>query len=284
MSLSLQEVVAPLEKAEFLSLLRARSLMFRRSSGQTPFKGLFDWTALREMIDRGAVPPSSLRVHVRAEPVPEPFYVEDGKVSASKLTKLLSAGASVVAVPLQPHFPVLDELCADIMESTGETTKIGAIISTGADGALKLHYDEEDLILIQLEGSKRWQIFGPPVPNPVSDMPQPPRPEGSPPVFDEGLRPGDFLFLPAGHWHRCDNGPELSLHVGIFFSAPTGCDMTSDLLRQIAAEDMFRVPLTRLGDSTTRARFEAAIKDRLIEKIRQMPSMTASPTKPGSGF
>ena len=52
MSLSLQEVVAPLEKAEFLSLLRARSLMFRRSSGQAPFKGLFDWTAEAAIKDR----------------------------------------------------------------------------------------------------------------------------------------------------------------------------------------------------------------------------------------
>ncbi len=282
MSLSLQEVVAPLEKNEFLDLLRTRSMTFRRSSGSTPFKGVLDWTALRKMIDLGEIPLSSLRVHVRAEPVPELFYVEDGRISASKLAKLLESGASVIAVPLQPHVPALDELCADIGASTGETIKIGAIVSTGNDGALKLHYDEDDLIILQVEGSKRWRIFGSPVTNPISPTPQTVRPEGTPPVFDEVLRPGDFLFVPAGHWHQCDNGPELSLHVGIFFSAPTGYDMTLDLLRQISEEDMFRVPLTRLGGSTARARIEAEIKDTLIERIKRIPS-TARPPKPGSG-
>jgi len=270
MPLSLQKVVAPLEQAEFLDHLRTRSMTFRRSPGNAPFKGVLDWAALRKMIDLGTIPLSSLRVHVRAEPVPELFYVEDGKISASKLAILLESGASVIAVPLQPHFPALDELCADIGASTGETIKIGAIVSTGADGALRLHYDESDLIIIQVEGCKRWRIFGSPVTNPASEKPQAVRPEGTPPVFDEVLRPGDFLFLPAGYWHQCDNGPELSLHVGIFFSAPTGYDMTLDLLRQVSEEDMFRVPLTRLGDPAARARTEAAIKDSLIEKIKML--------------
>jgi ribosomal protein L16 Arg81 hydroxylase len=97
--------------------------------------------------------------------------------------------------------------------------KVCAIVTTGSGRALSLHYDAKDLIIMQVEGSKRWRIYGPPVANPVIGMANETPPEGGP-LFDTVLQPGDIAFMPAGYWHECDNGPDRSLHVLLLLDPP----------------------------------------------------------------
>jgi ribosomal protein L16 Arg81 hydroxylase len=95
----------------------------------------------------------------------------------------------------------------------------GAIVTTGRVGALQTHYDFRDLIILQVEGSKRWRIYGPRVVRPArtSYVNEPPQ---TPPLLDTLLQAGDMLFMPAGFWHVCDNGPDRSLHLGLFLKPP----------------------------------------------------------------
>jgi ribosomal protein L16 Arg81 hydroxylase len=169
---------------------------------------------------------------------------------------LETAGASLIAPKLDPHVPSLGALCDDVRARIAEGIQAGAIVTTGTGGALPLHFDSEDLIVLQVEGSKRWKIYSPPVANPVKDMPKPPAPDGLP-AFDEVLGPGDFLFLPAGHWHYCENVPGRSLHVGIFFEPPTGWHAVKALMPQLLAEETFRIPFTRLGGESEKRAMSA---------------------------
>jgi ribosomal protein L16 Arg81 hydroxylase len=120
-----------------------------------------------------------------------------------------------------------------------------------------------------VEGAKRWQIFGPPVLNPVRGMAKQAAPQGAP-VFDEVLQPGDFLFVPAGHWHHCQTVSGKSIHLGIFFIPPTGWHAARALASRLIAEEFFRTPLTRLEGASGLAALEAEVKQRLIEKISAM--------------
>jgi ribosomal protein L16 Arg81 hydroxylase len=125
--------------------------------------------------------------------------------------------------------------------------------------------------LLQVEGRKRWKIFGPPVVNPVVDM----KSKVAPPpeetlLFDEVLEAGDFLFLPAGNWHRCENQSSRSLHLGIFFQPPNGLDVIKSLTAKLLSEDEMRVPLTRIDAAANLSAFEQDIKARAIARIGQL--------------
>ncbi len=267
---TLPELVAPLGEAGFRDVLRARSLSLQRATDKTRFDGLLDWTALLDLVASGALAPESLRLTLKARTVAPSFYAKDGRVDAANLAKLLDGGASVIASRLDRHVPALGALCADIARRTGEEIYAGAIATTGAGGAFALHYDPQDLVILQLEGRKRWLIHGPPVDFPVGGMPEQTPPRNTP-LFDETLEPGDLLFLPAGYWHHCENGPGRSLHIGIFFEPPKGCHAVKALLPRLLAEEIFRVPLTRFADDAARAAHEAALKARLVEMIGAMP-------------
>ncbi|MEI9992134.1 MAG: cupin domain-containing protein [Rhizomicrobium sp.] len=266
---SLQELFAPLGETEFRDFLRTRTLSLQRGTDKARFDGLLDWPALLDLVASGALAPDSLRVTLKERTVAPAFYAKDGKVDAANLAKLLDSGASLIASRLDLQVPALGVLCADIARRIAEEVYAGAIATTGTGGAFALHYDPQDLLILQVAGSKRWRIHGPPVDFPVGGMPEQSPPAGAP-LFDETLAPGDLLFLPAGYWHHCENGPGRSLHIGIFIEPPKGCHAVKALLPRLLAEEIFRVPLTRFANDAERAAHEAAMKARLVEMIDAM--------------
>jgi hypothetical protein len=266
---NLQELVAPLTEDEFVVRMRARKITFQPSSGVHRFRGLLDWDALHALITNVKIPPNNLRVYMRMQQIPPIFYSQNDKVNPAMLARLFEQGASLVVGHLPPHLPALETICQAIKLRVGETIWPGAIVSTGTGLAIELHYDSYDLIILQVEGTKRWRIYGSPVCNPVRGMLKPQPPSGEP-IFNEILQPGDFLFVPAGYWHQCETGPGRSLHLSIFFAPPTGWHAVPALTSELLADEIFRVPLTRLGDAEQLSAHEVMLKRRLIEKIERL--------------
>jgi ribosomal protein L16 Arg81 hydroxylase len=265
---TLPELTAPLSEADFLDRLRTRQLVFHRAQGENRFAGLIDWGMIADVVKSGSLRPDKLFVAVNRHPLQPVFYVRNGRIDPAKFDALVSRGAGMVVAELDEHLPALRALCDDIRGRVGERIVVNGNVSIGGSGILKLHYDCIDIVVLQIEGSKRWCIYGSPVPDPVKGMKMPPPPDGEP-VFDEILRPGDFLFVPAGYWHVCDSPPERSLHLALCMCPPSGWEAIGNLLPELLEEKIFRVPITRLNECE-KAVYEAAMKKRLIEKINAM--------------
>ena len=270
---TLADLVSPLAESEFLELLRRRELVYRPGANGDRYAPLLGWPALRRMIEVGNYPnkrPDDIRVTKDSIMVPPDRWMTKDKVDAAKLEDFLASGFSIVVVNLNEHVPVLAALCKEITSRTLEVSFVGAVVTSGAGaGAFKIHYDPEDLVILQVEGTKRWQIFGPPVSNPVRNMPKQSPPETEP-FFDEVLEPGDLLFVPGGNWHRCESGLSTSVHLGIFLLPPTSWHAANQILRPFLSEELFRTPLTRLDGASALAELEAEVKSRLIERISEL--------------
>ena len=268
---TLQELVAPLTEAEFLTFLRERKLVHRRAAHNGGYAQLMGWEALQRLIAQGDYPrrPDYFRVAKESVPAPIERWVIDGKVDPVRLEACLADGFSIIITHLDQYVPSLGALCRNLTARLLETTYVGAIVTTGAEGAFRLHYDFEDLIILQVEGTKRWQIFGPPVSNPVRGMAKQAVPQGAP-MFDEVLEPGDFLFVPAGYWHHCQTMSGKSIHMGIFLIPPTGWHAAKALTSELLADELFRTPLTRTQEASELVALESEVKKRLIEKISAM--------------
>jgi ribosomal protein L16 Arg81 hydroxylase len=267
---NLESLVAPLGETEFLALLRERRLMFLPGCGARRFETLLTWEVLNHLLDSATLPLGELRVLRESVSVPANFYLKHGRVDPVALSKLLDQGISLIFNLLDEHVPALRALCKSLERRTLESVKAAAIVTSGPGGALKCHYDDEDLVVLQIAGTKRWQVFNSPIVNPAPGVAKRTAPEGHTPVFDEALEPGDFLFLPAGHWHHCENGPHRSLHVSIAFVPPNGRHLMKALVSQLSSDETFGRPLTRAGSAEALAAHESALKSRLVDAIRNI--------------
>jgi hypothetical protein len=274
---TLAELVAPLTEGEFMALLRKRELTLLRGVGADRYSALLNWKTLLQMIVRGEHPASLAEFSLVKDSMlapPDRWLKKnpagDGNVvDTSRFLEYMASGFSLAVTRIDSYAPHLKTLCQSIRSTLREQIKMGVIVTTGKGGAFTLHYDPEDLIILQVEGRKRWKIFGPPVVNPIAGMAQTAPPEDTL-LFDEILEPGDFLFLPAGNWHRCENESSRSLHLGVFFQPPSGVDVIKAVTSGLLSNDEFRVPLTRLDDGSDISAVEADIKSRAIERIAKL--------------
>lgn len=275
---TLAELVAPLSEEAFMALLRERKLTFLRGVGADRYSSLMNWTLLVQMIADGQHPPSLAEFRLIKEgqiPPPDRWLKkkptgEGNMVDVPRFMAFMEHGFSLSVTRINDYAPHLKILTDSIRSTLREQIKVGAIVTTGTGGAFRLHYDPEDLIILQVEGRKRWKIFGPPVINPIVGAPPPAAPPEDTLIFDEILEPGDFLFLPAGNWHRCENESARSLHLGIFFQPPNGLDVIKSITSQLLSDAEMRLPLTRLDDASEISAFEADIKSRAIERISKL--------------
>lgn len=271
---TLAELVAPLSEDAFHERLRTRTIALQQSSDAERLKGLPDWPALRALLRSGTLKPGDFRVRARDELVPELFYFIKGKAKPDAVESLLDKNASVIFRRLERHFPALDALCRDIASRTGELCFVDGIVQTGPGGALGFHYDVEDMLVLQVEGSKRWRIHDTALAHPVETGPVDSAAVmsgTSTALFDDVLNPGDTLLVPAGFTHHCDNGagpsPGRSLHLSVCLVPDTGYYAVKAMLPSLARDPLFRRPLSRERDPTARAELEAQLRQRLAEAL-----------------
>jgi hypothetical protein len=211
-AIGFRDLIAPLTPADLAALWLSHAFKHQRGLGEDRFCALLDWNGLWALIERGVIPAANCRVTYARKTVAPTFYADNGAFNPGRLAGLLDQGVSLIVVKLDAHVPAIAAVCREAAAFGMRIVHSGVIATTGGSGAFEAHYDVVHLIILQVEGAKRWRIYGPRVskPNAATAAMDPPQ---TPPILDTVLRPGDRLFLPAGYWHSCDNGSERSLHI-----------------------------------------------------------------------
>lgn len=267
---NLAQLAAPLSQDALLALLHGDRLQVLRGAMTPAHAALLDWESIRALLARGTYPRTDFRATREAKVAEAVFFAKGAAVDVGKVEALLAKGASVILSKIERQAPALGALAADLQDRTHESIHMHVVITTGQGGALPAHYDYEDLLILQLEGSKRWRIQAPTEIDPIAGMDQPAAPDTAP-VFDDVLHQGDMMILPRGFWHHCDNDSARSIHLAIAFQPMAAWHAMRPLLRSLLRDEEFRRPLSRLESEEAFAAEEARLKNRLIEHIRAMP-------------
>jgi 50S ribosomal protein L16 3-hydroxylase len=147
---------------------------------------------------------------------------------------LMAKGATLVLNDLEAHSAAVRGLSGDVARFAGFPTRSNAYVSFGGQGSFGAHWDTHDVVVLQLVGSKRWQMSPPtfslPLPGHTSHGSGHSAP--SPPARAALLAPGDLLYLPRGWWHEVTPLPEPSLHLSVGIYVPSVLDALHGLCRR----------------------------------------------------
>jgi 50S ribosomal protein L16 3-hydroxylase len=152
---------------------------------------------------------------------------------------------------------------------------------------LGMHFDDHEVIVVQLSGRKRWRIAeNDTVKNPIvssgkhfagalARSANARRPTRMPAETTLELKPGSALFLPRGFWHATDaREPSVSLTFG--FRMPSWMELFRDhLAARLALDENWRAPAWHaFGGAATRHLAE----DALAALIAKLPPLLAELT------
>jgi hypothetical protein len=191
-----------------------------------------------------------------------------------RLGQYLRAGCTVVLDAMDSFDPTMEIACRALQWWSHELVQVNTYLTTNDAKGFKLHWDDHDVVIVQIAGEKSWEVRGQsrPVPMYIDAAPNQTPPEGT--VWSGIMRTGDVMHIPRGYWHqatRSDRGDGYSLHITFGFQKRTGVDWLSWVANHSREEEPFRHDLNRWGSIDDLIEQEQVLKTLASQMLTDYP-------------
>ena len=195
------------------------------------------------------------------------YRLDDGSLDLAGIRNDFADGYTIVLDGVERHIRAIAALSQSIEVELNFPVQVNAYITPPRSQGLVPHYDDHDVLILQIQGSKTWHIYeGVDVPPReiqrekdkavgIEDLPSP---------IDLQLEAGDVLYLPRGKVHEAETKSEPSIHLTVGVHAPTALMLAvGALYAQSFHDDRLnaQLPPRHLDDADQRAALDALMRD-----------------------
>jgi ribosomal protein L16 Arg81 hydroxylase len=236
---SLETLIDPIGTAEFFdAYFESQRLLIRRNQPDY-FRDILSLDDVDRVLTTLQSTRESVAVVNAAKKVSTSEYVGgDGRVRVDQVFRLHEAGGTIILNHLHRRHPPLAGLCAALELEFSAPFQTNVYLTPARAQGFHPHFDTHDVIVLQIAGSKRWQLFGTPIELAVKGHGDHARQDNPGPVSEEfDLRAGDTLYIPRGLVHEAVSTDESSLHITVGILAWTWFDFLLEAVEQLAASD-----------------------------------------------
>jgi hypothetical protein len=191
-------------------------------------------------------------------------------VDPARLSRLLAGGVTVVADAVNVVDPTVEIACRAMRWWTGEMVGVNAYLTTGATTGFNLHWDDHDVIVVQVAGTKGWEVR---VASRVAPLYRDAEHNHEAPtdvVWRGELAAGEVLHIPRGHWHqatRAEHDPDgFSLHLTFGLQRRTGVNWLEFVADQSRERELLRTDLPGTDDLDAHSTALGRAAHELIER------------------
>ena len=195
------------------------------------------------------------------------YRLDDGSLDLAGIRNDFADGYTIVLDGVERHIRAIAALSQSIEVELNFPVQVNAYITPPRSQGLVPHFDDHDVLILQIQGSKTWHIYeGVDVPPReiqrekdkavgIEDLPSP---------IDLQLEAGDVLYLPRGKVHEAETNSEPSIHLTVGVHAPTALMLAvGALYAQSFHDDRLnaQLPPRHLDDADQRAALDALMRD-----------------------
>jgi lysine-specific demethylase/histidyl-hydroxylase NO66 len=241
------------EPAKFAEAYWGRAPLLTRAedlAGPAGFTDLLSPEAVDELLSERGLRTPFLRIADQGKVLPATAFTGGGGAGAEisdqviddKVMHLYAQGATLVLQGLHRIWPPLIDYASRLGEELRQPLQVNAYLTPAGNKGFATHYDTHDVFVLQVDGTKRWRIHEPVLPDPLERQTWGGRADevgataDGPAALDVVLEPGDALYLPRGWLHSAAAQGSRSLHLTFGVRALTRYALVEELL-QLAAED-----------------------------------------------
>lgn len=168
-----------------------------------------------------------------------------------RLGRLINSGCTIVLDTLDAFDATMEIACVALQWWARELVQVNTYLTTNDAAGFDLHWDDHDVIIVQLGGEKSWEVRGLSRPAPMYRDAERNDEPSEEIIWSGTLKAGDVMHIPRGYWHqatRVDQGTGYSLHATFGFVKRTGVDWITWLADQARHDVEFRYDLDRWAD------------------------------------
>ena len=173
----------------------------------------------------------------------------------------LKDGATLVLDAIDEMHPPIGRLISELEAWLRTGIQVNAYASWTSREGFGVHWDDHDVIVLQVSGRKRWRIYGNTRLAPLHDDVEFAEEEPTEIIDEFVLAPGDLLHVPRGCWHAvAASEGEPSLHLTCGLVTTTGVSFLRWMVNDLVEHDEIRADVPRASD-------EHALWARRISKL-----------------
>jgi Cupin superfamily protein len=169
-------------------------------------------------------------------------------VDMRRLGPLLKSGCTLVVDAINRWDATMDVACRSWQWWVKERVQVNVYLTTQDISGFVLHWDDHDVIIVQLAGEKIWDVCAPSRPVPMYRDAAPNSKPSAERVWSGTMTVGDVMHIPRGYWHQATctaHGAGYSLHATFGIEQRTGVDWLTWLADQSRENELFRHDLIR---------------------------------------
>ena len=245
---------------------------FARGSVDDPTltSGLLTPNRLLDMVMRRSLDRPQFRCFQKGDEVHPAIYYTDtvsprgqsvSMVNMRSLGRLLREGATLILDQANVFDPTMEVACRALQWWSCERVQVNAYLTTNDAAGFPLHWDDHDVVIVQLAGEKEWEVRSASREVPMYRDSAPNNTPSNEIIWSGVMRTGDVMHIPRGHWHqatRSGSGSGNSLHVTFGITKRTGASWLAWLADWCREREIFRHDLDRRHGPDSQALAEAA--------------------------
>lgn len=237
-SSSIGVLIGSLPRESFYSSYWGKEYLLIRHA-RDHFSSLFSWEALSEVLSTHRFEFPRLRLLAGGKVAPPTQYMVERTDrrgnrfvthSTQAVSRMMASGASLHITSINETWTPLAQFAAALESEVRGRVQVNVHAGYVATRGFHTHWDGHDVYAAQIQGSKRWRLFGFSEQAPYPVAPDEKRGAPSNESWEGVLGQGDMLYMPRGYWHATEGTNEPSLHLTFAVQHSTGLDFVQSLL------------------------------------------------------
>lgn len=274
MAKTLHDVLYPIPVEAFLNEVWG-TRPHHLARGDSRFGSLLTWDELNVILERHRLDHPRLRMSKEGKDLPRDTFLTDQstrrgvvvpRLNVAGLHAALGDGAMLVLDAIEEIVPAIGAVALDMERVLGESVQVNAYAGWKTTQGFSTHWDDHDVIVLQLHGCKDWRVFPQtrefPLYRDVDFDLEPPKAE---PLMQLRLQSGDALYIPRGWWHDARPCGEPTLHLTFGVAKRTAIDYVEALADKLRHDPVFRQDLPRFASLEQQDRHWKTMRERLLE-------------------
>jgi bifunctional lysine-specific demethylase and histidyl-hydroxylase NO66 len=277
---SLGWLLAPLTVETFVTEIWGKTHHHVSRSSPDYFDMLFGGAVSVDQLLGMFRPDLSLVRLVRQDDKKEPYHYRrsDGGLDVAGIGRDFADGYTIVLESIHRYVRAIAALLHAIEVELNFATQINAYFTPPQSQGFVPHYDEHDVLILQIQGSKIWHLYdGVDVAPRAALRHEPVDAERLPAPTDVTLQPGDVLYLPGGRVHAAESTSDVSVHLTLGVSAPTLLLLVTRALNSLSSSDdrvHTQLPPRYLDNPDIEATLGSLVRD--VAAALEQPSVIAA--------
>ena len=274
---NLSDILEPVTSEEFFSSCLGNG--FRYLQGRPgKFAELLPWSLLNEILCRYRFDFPRIHLIQNHKVIPSESFMQysltrrDTRVlspllQATAFSDLLRQGATLVVDNVEEVCEPIRDLSAELERTFQERVMVNTYVTFRESNALDVHWDDHDVLILQVAGKKRWSLYGATRPYPLRpDIKANTQPTQEP-IWEGMVEDGDLLYMPRGCWHRANSTGEPSLHLSVGIYNSTGVDFLTWLTKQLRESELIRKDVPRFASEVEQDEYVTRLREELLAQF-----------------